>query len=57
MAKSGAPSNQRSLTKAARRGVATPLTELAEQVEKIVGDAFTKGIVIDRAKRAADITW
>jgi len=40
---------------AARRGVATPLTELAEKVEKIVGDAFTKGIVIDRAQRATDI--
>jgi len=55
MAKSGSPSDQRSLTTVARRGVATPLIELAEQVEKIVGDAFTKGIVVDRAKRATDI--
>lgn len=33
---------------------AWPLTELAEQIEKIVGDVFAQGFVIDRAQRTTD---
>lgn len=34
---------------------ALALAELAEQVEKIVGDGFAQGVIIDRAQRTANI--
>ena len=38
----------------AREG-AVGLTELAEQVEEIIRDAFAQGVVVNRPKRAPDI--